>query len=150
MKRVIGILIKLVLIPLFLVGGVPIYLGVISNKIIWGIAGAILALSGFYVAFAFGMIGGAEYALRKPPKPGETWIDLNFLGMIIWQSEKITFKPPFKYSLTKSRHRRIWLKVKDDHGKGMSPSQIILKLKLDLHEDTLRKIIKEAEAGELD
>jgi hypothetical protein len=157
MKKVLGIIILFVIFPLLLVGSIPIWLGFLSHKPFWGFIGAILALFIVWISFALG--AGAErlYKYNKPTQFGQ-WLEAITRKMMILQSTKFIINPiqemnkmtQSSFSLSGLKHKNIYRKIKEDSQKGLSPKEIIAKHKLTLHEDTLRTIIKEGEAGRFD
>ena len=99
MKNVLKVILILVISPLLVFGGIPIYSGVLGGKPLLGIIGAILALVGMYGYFGWGFLEGAVYTLQNPPSIGETWVQLKEGDYVFWKSPKINFNPA-KYTET--------------------------------------------------
>jgi hypothetical protein len=157
MEKTFGKILIFVLFPFLLVGSIPVWLGVLSHKLFWGIIGALLAYSVVGIAFFVG--GGAHSLLENKRRMEEKQrLETTAKKIIAVQSQNFPFFPTKDISklikpspsITKSRHKHIYLKIREDHQKGLEAKELIIKHKLKIKEDTVRAIIQEGERGEFE
>lgn len=146
MKKIFSGLLSLLLCVLL-----PGILGYLAGHPILGLLVGVIFWVLIVLFYVLGIIAGAKYALKNPPKQGQTWIDLNILGRKIPISEKFNFLTPVKFNLAMRRHRAIYRKIREDFEKGgYTVKGIKVKHKLNLDDDTVRKILKEGQEGLLE
>lgn len=159
MKRIISLLISFLIY-----GGGPIILGILSGHPVWGIIVGLFVVSSLYLLSMRSYLSGAEYALRKPPKIGETWVEWKIGQNVVWKSNRFPFVPlpsqegelpaPVsietnisRYDRVNRRHKHYWRFIRSVVEKGGTYEEMrqALKAKGIKHsptDNTLREIIK--------
>ena len=82
------------LVSMFFYGTPIIVLGFFAGHPVTGVLIALYVVLSLYFSTVFGILNGAETALRNPPPIGETQITMKVFGREVNISEEFIFSPP--------------------------------------------------------